>query len=243
MSLLSATVLASPKPPGIAAALGRWSAFAAALLAILFPVLALSSPPPPWRDIESYRVSFHPAQLICLVPVLLLAPVFVTAVVAIHYVVGGAERFFSALAVVFSGAYMVLVDFNYYVQLTAVRHSLLAGETSGLAILAMPNLHSLFTSLEALGCLFMGFAGLALAPLFRHTSLEKWICALLILNGVLSAVGAVATVTDAVMVIFAGLGVWCLVFLTMLLLALVQAPEQRTIQTGPIGCRDIIRAG
>jgi hypothetical protein len=72
---------------------------------------------------------------------------------------------------------------NYYLQLFVVRLNLLAGQLESLVLFAMPNFHSAFFALEAIGYCFSSLATLVVVPVFSGGKLASWIRGLFILNG------------------------------------------------------------
>ncbi len=101
---------------------------------------------------------------------------------------------------------------NSYLQLFVVRLNILQGQLEGLALLAMPNLHSVFFALEAIGYGFLSVAVLAVSPVFTGERLANWIRALFIMVGIVGIYGVVIAPFDQPVLILAGLGIWNLLF-------------------------------
>lgn len=184
----------------------------AAAFAVIFAILALSFPAADWQDIETYARAFRSMQMASFIPAILLAIAVVVLMVSIHYYAAENQRILSLAAVAFSVIYATIVITNYYLQWFVVRLNLLNGQLEGLALLAMPNFHSVFFALEAVGYLFSSLATLAVYPLFSGGKLADWIRRLFILNGAVGILGAVVAPFDRPFLILASLGLWSLYY-------------------------------
>ena len=85
--------------------------------------------------------------------------------------------------------YAAVLGASYYMQLAAVRLSLLQGETDGLAPFVLANPHSIVWAWEGFDYGMMCLATLAIAPLFGRGRLERLIRALLVGNGAVGVLG------------------------------------------------------
>ena len=117
---------------------------------------------------------------------LLLVPAFITMIAAIH-ICQDEHKLLSLIAVIFTGMYGVFVSFNYFFTLGFIGRGLDVPR-----ILDMAEPDSIFIVIEVLGYFFMGLATLFLVPLFRKTTLDKWIAGLFFINGLLGIGGLVA---------------------------------------------------
>lgn len=199
---------------------GYWSSIIAAILAIAFTILAFVFPVAEWQGIEAYKASFQFNQMYNHIPVLLLTPVMVILMTCIHFFAPNNKKFFGMLGLAFSIVYAVIISINYYIQLFVVRLNLINGDLNGLSLWALPNLHSIFFAFESLGYCFLGLATFFAAVVFTGGKLENWIKVLFITNGVFGISGAIISLFDKPLIIFAALGLWCIVFpLSTILLA------------------------
>lgn len=194
------------------AALGFWSASAAAVMAVAFAVLAFAFPAPTWDGITAYAATFRSNQLASMLPALLIAPAMTMALAAVHVAAPRASRAFTLSGVAFSAVYTAIVATNYYLQLFVVRLGLLEGSLEGLALLAMPNFHSVFFALEAVGYGFSSLALLVVAWRFADGRLERIVRLLFVINGLIGVIGVWVALLDVPLMILASLGVWCLTF-------------------------------
>ena len=216
-----------------ALAFGFWSAVLAAGLAIAFAILAVAFPAPEWHGIQAYAEAFRPVQMASFIPAALLSLAVVVVMVSLHYAVPEEGRIYTLLAVVLTVMYATFVCFNYYLQLFVVRLNLLAGQLEGLALLAMPNFHSAFFALEAIGYFFASLATLAAAPVFSGGRLEGWIRGLFILNGAIGVFGIIVAPFDRPFLILATLGLWVVYFPIAMILVALYFRNARKAMKGP----------
>lgn len=232
--------------------LGFWSAVLATLFSIgygatlIVSMIALmgtaadtqvgsTAAPTGWQGIESFVATFQPIQMLSLVPSLLLVPAFVVLMVSIHYYAAPQKKIWSELGLAFALIYAVMATINYLVQLTAVRLSILSGETDGLAMFVMGNPHSLFWVLAS--CyVFMNLAMLFAAPVFDGGKLEQWIRWLFYANGATLITSLIGITLDVKAVyLLLSLVPWCVVFAPATALVAVlfrRAPQVAAVPAG-----------
>jgi hypothetical protein len=67
-----------------------------------------------------------------------------------------------------------VLSIDYFLQLSVIQPSIIAGEKDGIALLTQFNPHGIFIALEEIGFFFMILSFLALVPVFSNKSrLEK----------------------------------------------------------------------
>lgn len=162
--------------------LGFWSAVLTAVCLLVFLGITLGQGdflplnPPTWSGMAAYISSFNSAQMLWVVPVLVLVPVFVVLMAAVQADAPQERKILAQLALVFAVVYATLESINYGVQLLAVWPSIESGEGQGLGFFAMTNPHGFFIVFEALaypfqqvGLLFAAFVytGRGLGRLIR----------------------------------------------------------------------------
>jgi hypothetical protein len=208
--------------PPVAYQLGFWSAVLATLAAVGFPVglvfTAFAFPAQSWTgDIRAYAATYSSgAMAATVIPSLLIAPAFLGLVAAFHAMTPAAKRPLATLALALANVYATTVGINYFLQLTVVRQSLEAGAIEGMALYAMPNLHSIFWALEFLGYFWQGSAAALIALTLDRGRLQLWIRWLFIVVFVAGALGIVAGIrgvtsfTDPVMIV--GSAPWVVAF-------------------------------
>jgi len=147
-----------------------------------FGIQQVVAPMPPWRGAAAYAAEFRPIHLLNLYPSLPLAVTFVVLMACVHVYAPAEKKVWSLSALAIAILYATMASINYNIQLVAVRQSLQAGETEGLAMLTMANPHSVFVAL-ANSYVYMCLAMLFAAPVFERGTLERWIRRLLLAAG------------------------------------------------------------
>lgn len=197
---------------------GSWAAALAIVFTILFVVLAVAFDGGEWDGIEAYARTFDGTQMAQLVPVLLLAPTVVVLMSCIGAVAPEARKVFGTTGVAFSGVYAAIIATNYILQLFVVRLNIQNDDLDGLAVLAMPNPHSVFVALETIGYGFFGLTMLFAAAVFMRGRREAWIRGLLLTSGITGILGAVAAPLGQELLTLIGFGVSLLAFLAATIL-------------------------
>ncbi len=162
--------------------LGVWAAVLTSLCTLVFAVIAIATParsgpfcatwgcvPYPYTDVAQ----FIPGDYYWLIPGIVLALLFVLLFACIHAFAPQGRKLFSQLALLFAGAYALVIVADYFSQLTIVMPSLQSGESAGLSLFTQYNPHGFFIAGEALGYLLMSFAFLCAAPVFAGGRAER----------------------------------------------------------------------
>jgi hypothetical protein len=198
---------------GVAPAVGFRAAVLATVLTASFAVLAIvAADTDPWGGIEAHAETFRSFQVLQLIPVLLLAPVVVVLMAAIHHVAPEPRRLFTHMTLVFAGAYAAVIVTNYTVQLYVVRLHLLSGDLEGLDLLAMANPRSIFVALETTGYAFFGMAALSASGAFTGAGVGAWIRRLLMACGGTGILGAIGALVDQGTLMLTGFGLSLVAF-------------------------------
>jgi hypothetical protein len=211
--------------------LGFWSATIVALLvllidagmiasAILFPMTTITS-------MEAYASSFNSLQMLPFIPSLLLAPLFVVMMLAIHQKAPDDKKVLSQLGFSFALICAAVLSIHYYIQLTFVQQGIMSHETAGVWQFAAPNPHSFFWIFAALGYGFMGIALLCAAPVFAEKS-ERSIKWLFMANGIVGIAFLIGNAVGIFMVNILSSFVWGVLFL---IAAALVAKKFRNSQT------------
>lgn len=157
-----------------------WTAAATALLTLLtFAVSATTLPLSgpfcsegcftyPYLD----TASRWPRDYYWMVLASLLAALVVVLMGAVHEAAAPARRMWSRMAVTFSAMGGTALLIGYFVQLSVIQPSLLAGETDGIALISQFNPHGVLIALEELGytVLALAFGFAALVPQGRRAA-------------------------------------------------------------------------
>jgi hypothetical protein len=200
----------------LASRLGFWSAAIITVLVILIDAGMISSailfPMTTITSIEAYASTFNSLQMLPLVPSLILAPMFVIMMLAIHHLASDDKKVLTQLGFSFALICAAVLSIHYYVQLTFVQQGILNSETAGVWQFAAPNPHSLFWTLAALGYGFMGIALLCSAPVFAEKS-DRAIKWLFIANGIVGIEFLIGNAMNIFIVNILASFIWGILFL------------------------------
>lgn len=213
--------------------IGFWSAVLTALLSIAwaaaFAFQFSTASQGPWGGVEETGQSFDfVTDMINLVFALPLSWTFIVMMVSVHFFVPEDKKIWTMIGLAFAIIYAVMADINYLIQLVTVRASLLAGETEGLGLFVIDNMHSVFWALansyaiQSIGLFFAAWAIEGGRP-------ARWIRALWIAVGVTAPFQFAFSLGLIPMAIaLPVLGVWIvgLPLSTVLLAALFRHPER-----------------
>jgi hypothetical protein len=104
---------------------------------------------------------------------LIVIPLLVE-ILALHHTTSGSRKFWTHAALIFATLYATFVVANYVVQLATVIPKNLEGRSEEVSLLQQSP-HSMFWNFDAIGYIFMGFACLAMVPVFSKSRLGKWV--------------------------------------------------------------------
>jgi len=200
----------------LASRLGFWSAATIAVLVILIDAGMISSaillPMTTITTVEAYASSFNSLQMLPFIPSLLLAPMFVMMMLAIHHLASDDKKVLTQLGFSFALICAAILSIHYYIQLTFVQQGLLNNETAGVWQFAAPNPHSFFWTLAALGYGFMGIALLCSAPVFaeKPDRAIKW---LFVANGIVGIEFLIGNAMNIFIVNILASLIWGILFL------------------------------
>lgn len=175
-----------PKQVGTYGSLGGIALGLAYMLALIASLLVNRGFP----LIEPYETLIH-------VILLLSAPVLVAVWASIYVLSSGGEKVLSLISLAFVVAFSALASVNRYVAISVVRQSIASGTTDGLQWFLPYGWPSVMSAIEMLAWgVFLGFACIALAPMFRGTPLENALSWSLIVTGFLCLLAALGQVVN-----------------------------------------------
>lgn len=102
--------------------------------------------------------SRFPRDYAWMYPALPATALYAMLMACLHRRAPGVCRGRTSIGLLFAGMAAVVLLGDYFVQLSVIQPSLLAGETEGLALLSQYNSHGVFIALEELGYLLMGLS-------------------------------------------------------------------------------------
>lgn len=115
-----------------------------------------------------------PRDYFWMYPAIILSFSYLAMMLSIHQITRIEKKLYSMISVSFAVMSALVLSVDYFIQVSVIPPSLLAGETDGLALISQFNPHGIFIVLEELGFLFMMFSFFVLLPVFSGTnSLEK----------------------------------------------------------------------
>jgi hypothetical protein len=127
----------------------------------------------PYLDIQDR----FPRDYIWMFPAILLNISYFILTVHIHRKIY--QKMHSYIAIFFAFASMLILNLDYFVQLTVVQPAILRNEADGISLLTQYNPHGLFIVLEEFGYMMMSlsflFLGMAASHLNRLELSSKWI--------------------------------------------------------------------
>jgi len=157
------------------------SLFTAVITIITFGI-AICTPPlsGPFCKEGCFEYPYHeiisrfPRDYFWMFPAIILSFSYMVMMIAVHKVVLPERSVFSLSGVAFAVISTLILSADYFVQVSFIQPSLMAGETEGIAMLSQFNPHGLFIILEELGFITMNISFIFLAPALTESArLEK----------------------------------------------------------------------
>lgn len=128
-----------------------------------------------WTNIESFKNTFKPIQMLSVIPSILLAISYVTFVSGLHIYASENRKIWSQMALSFGLIYAGISIANYLIQLLTVIPSVQNEQTEGLTLLVSGYPNSLFFALMAsyfLMCISLLFSAFVFE---NKEKTQKWI--------------------------------------------------------------------
>lgn len=119
----------------------------------------------PYTDI----ISRFPRDYYWMIPAILSSFSFLSMMAAVNVTNTPERKHFSLTGLGFAVISTLILSADYFIQLSFIQPSLLAGETEGVAALSQYNPHGIFIILEELGFITMNIALFFLYLVFRGT--------------------------------------------------------------------------
>jgi hypothetical protein len=124
----------------------------------------------PYTDI----ISRFPRDYYWMFPAIFVSFSYLIMMNSIHHSSPPEKKLFSLTALAFSVLSTLILTLDYFVQVSFIQPSLLAGETEGIAMLSQFNPHGIFIILEEMGFITMNISLFCLVPVFSESNkLEK----------------------------------------------------------------------
>ncbi len=104
---------------------------------------------------------------------MVLMLLYLAMIITVHQTVANEKKHFSLIGVAFAIMATLVLFSDYFIQVSVIQPSLLAGETDGISILSQFNPHGIFIVLEEIGFLFMVISFLCLMPTFTDNNANQ----------------------------------------------------------------------
>jgi hypothetical protein len=169
---------------------GQSVAIVTAVLTSITFAIAILTPPlsGPFCTADCFRYPFadiagrFPRDYYWMYPAMVLMVPYLMMMISVHQTVTPEKKHFSLISISFAIISTVILFADYYLQVSVIQPSILAGETDGISLLSQYNPHGIFIVLEEMGFLFMNISFLSLIPVFsiknNNQKAIKWISAI-----------------------------------------------------------------
>lgn len=166
------------KPNGLVnTKFGYWISIITAAITVLTFAIAINTPPlsGPFCQADCFEYPYHeilnrfPRDYYWMFPAIILSFSYLVMMIAFHKSVPEEKNIFSLTGIGFAIISTLILSLDYFVQVSFIQPSLLAGETEGVAILSQFNPHGLFIILEELGFIAMNISFFCLVPVFSSS--------------------------------------------------------------------------
>jgi len=188
-------------------------------------IVQVSGPQPPWQSTKVFVENYSSIQAMPYAFGFLLVLGFLLFFVSLINAGDDQQRPLEVMGLTLGAIFGSLVSLNYIIQVAYIPNALDQNEAI-LSFVAMANPKSLAWAIEMVGYGILGLATIAVAPLFSNQGLQRIIKWLLIFNGVISIVGAVAVAFDLSGVLSApaliGYYMWNALIVIIMLLIIIQ---------------------
>lgn len=163
---------------------GWYVSISTLLLTIISFAIAISTPPlsGPFCTGNCFEYPFtdiagrFPRDYYWMYPAILLSFAYLTMMITIYQTAPENKKLFGMLGVSFALMASLILITDYFIQVSVIQPSILAGETDGISLLTQFNPHGIFIVLEEIGFTFMIISFFTLFPIFTGaTLLEKTI--------------------------------------------------------------------
>jgi hypothetical protein len=197
----SATVISPVVKNANISRFGYYVSVITAILTVVSFGIAVCTPPlsGPFCQGDCFRYPYHdilsrfPRDYYWMYPAILLSFSYLVMMITVHRSMPAERNLFSAVASGFAIISSLILSSDYFIQVSFIQPSLLAGETDGVAMMSQFNPHGIFIILEELGFVVMGISFLFLVPAFGGpTRLEKSLRLTFIISFFLTVIAFIA---------------------------------------------------
>ena len=158
----------------------RISIFTAILTIITFAI-AIMTPPlsGPFCKADCFQYPFtdimsrFPRDYYWMYFAMVLMLFYLAMIIAVHQTVANNRKHFSLIGVAFGVMATLILITDYFIQVSVIQPSLLAGEKEGISNLSQFNPHGIFIVLEEIGFMFMVISFFCLMPTFSKNNFTQ----------------------------------------------------------------------
>lgn len=153
-----------------------------AILTIITFAVAICTPPlsGPFCAESCFEYPFHeiagrfPRDYYWMFLAIILSIFYLIMIITIYHVIPENKKLFGMLGCTFAIMSALILIVDYFVQVSVIQPSLIAGETDGISILTQFNPHGIFIVIEEIGFMFMILSFFVMIPIFNgQNKLEK----------------------------------------------------------------------
>lgn len=190
---------------------GYWSSVIALLSFIIYIVCFIAilfvNPLFTWTNFEEYirtsQTSNQAFKHIAMFFMIVYGACFVAQICSINEIVDSSKRFYVKLSELFGLGFFVLIDINYFIQISSVRLQINMNQTRGLEQFIQADPYSGISAVNMLGwTIFFGLSCIFVSLAFGNTNLEKVIKYAFLANGIMMLLGAVGYVFNIIVLTF-----------------------------------------
>ena len=195
----------------LSAQIGFWSAALSVLTLVVYTVcfgfLVTMNPLFMWTNLADYVAYVDqyrsPWPDMARFAIVILAALWVVMLNAVHDYARDEHKILARISLAFGLAFAVLTGAFYFVQISAVRLSLLKGDVAGLEQIVQANPYSALAAMNMLAwSLFLGLASLFAAPIFSGGRVERVLRIAFVLNGIFCLLSIVGYLFEIVVLLF-----------------------------------------
>jgi len=166
----------------VAAKFGFYISVITAILTFITFSIAICTPPlsGPFCTADCFQYPYHdilnrfPRDYYWMFPAITLTFSYLIMMICIHHFTSNEKKIYSLIGISFAIMSTLILSVDYFVQVSFIQPSLLAGETEGIAVLSQYNPHGVFIILEELGFITMNVSFFCLVPVLSNSDkLEK----------------------------------------------------------------------
>ena len=166
----------------VAAKFGFYISVITTILTFITFSIAICTPPlsGPFCTEDCFQYPYHdildrfPRDYYWMFPAITLSFSYLIMMICIHHFTSNEKKIYSLIGISFAIISTLILSLDYFVQVSFIQPSLLAGETEGIAALSQYNPHGVFIILEEMGFITMNISFFCLVPVLSNSDkLEK----------------------------------------------------------------------